>query len=118
MRWSKYNKIIRQKLPNLKRTIPMLFEGDDKGKYFRCWYCGFINNADRRQVGDGEGVHPEEVIETSSSAIGDAQLMMDSPFMLGVVAVPNQDGSINTGYTNFIPRVTSGCSFCGSRNYR
>lgn len=118
MRWSKFNRITRQRLPDRKRTIPMPFEGDDKGKYFRCWHCNFINNGDRRHVGDGTGVNPEEVVETSVSIIGDAELMMDSPFMLGVVGVPYPDGSINTGYTNFIPRVTSGCSFCGSMNYR
>lgn len=38
-----------------KRTLPMYGEGDDRGKYYRCWNCGFICNIDRDAIGDGDG---------------------------------------------------------------
>ena len=43
----------RHILPKRSRTIPLFGTGDDAGKYYRCWNCGFICNAERDTLGDG-----------------------------------------------------------------
>lgn len=113
-RWNRLNRIAKDRLPTLKRTMPCPGEGEDKGRYFWCWYCKLRNDAERRQVGDGSGI---VVIESAAKAY-DGQIMMDSPFIPGLATKLFSDGTIDYGKTNFISQVVSGCSFCGSMNYR
>ena len=49
-----YTRPHRRKLPKRSRTRPIRGKGDDEGKYFRCWNCGFICNKDRDELGDAE----------------------------------------------------------------
>jgi len=52
---SRHVRYSQRRIRGEKRTIPMYGEGDDAGKYFRCWNCGFICNIDRDALGDGDG---------------------------------------------------------------
>ncbi len=49
-------------LPGEKRTIQVYGEKDDTGKWFRCWYCGQLNNIDQAVLLSGgsgvSGSHP------------------------------------------------------------
>lgn len=54
-RQSKYGQFGNRRPPHKKRTIRIPGSGDDDGKWFRCWNCGFINNIDRNAIGQGEG---------------------------------------------------------------
>ena len=44
----------RRKIPRQSRTIPIEGFGEDDGKFFTCWYCGFTCNKDRDSLGDSE----------------------------------------------------------------
>ena len=59
-----------------------------EGNYYWCWHCGFPCNTDRDELGPGDGVEP--VAYTSSS----------------------------DGETKYEPVVSSGCPFCGCKNYK
>lgn len=39
-----------RKLPKQSSTIPVKGVGDDAGKWFRCWNCGFMCNVDRDKL--------------------------------------------------------------------
>ena len=49
-----YTRPHKRKLTKRSRTIPVYGEGADKGKYFRCWNCGWICNVDRDELGDSD----------------------------------------------------------------
>ena len=108
----------RTRLRSIKRTISLRGKFEDRGKYYRCWNCGFINDSNRRGLGDGSGIRLIEDTETAYNSFSDGESIMDSPFMLGVVAHQLSDGSVDTGRTNFNAEAVSGCSLCGSKNYR
>lgn len=62
---SRHVRYSQRRLRGEKRTLPMYGEGDDRGKYFRCWNCGFICNIDRDALGDGDGrSYAEFAVET------------------------------------------------------
>jgi len=41
----------QRKLPKQSRTIPVKGGGEDRGRYFRCWNCGFICDTQRDNLG-------------------------------------------------------------------
>ena len=45
-----------KRLRKEKRTIPIRGIWEDKGKYFRCWNCGFVCDSQRDSLGDHGGV--------------------------------------------------------------
>ena len=49
-----YTRPHKRKLTKRSRTLPVYGEGADKGKYFRCWNCGWICNVDRDELGDSD----------------------------------------------------------------
>jgi len=110
---SSYNEIKRSKIPHAKRKIKLRGSGEDDGKFYRCWNCGFTNDIDRNAVGDSDGVTytigtlPNEQnvnkgYEVSNS--GDVVLVEDSP--------------VFSERHNIGASAHSGCALCGSMNYR
>jgi len=49
-----YTRPHKRKLAKRSRTLPVYGEGADKGKYFRCWNCGWVCNVDRDKLGDSD----------------------------------------------------------------
>lgn len=118
----------RRRLPSRSRTIPIKGhidrgEGEDHGKYFKCWHCGFICDVDRDELGD-------EQTRSGDSAL-DYPVEVNTYDYLGRIAVLG--GSINhheiallkdsTGEAvsvrhSFKSDVTGGCPFCGTKNWR
>jgi len=70
------------------RNRPMHGSGEDANKWHYCRVCGFPCNMDRDALGD----QGQETIDVQSSVIA--------------------------GSTAYFPVVTSGCPFCGSRNWK
>jgi hypothetical protein len=55
----RYPPFKKAKLPKERRTIPLRAndrisgrEQIDDGKYFRCWYCGFVCNIERDELSE------------------------------------------------------------------
>jgi len=49
-----YTRPSKRRLPKRSRTRPVYGKGDDKGRYFRCWNCGFICDKERDELGDAD----------------------------------------------------------------
>lgn len=116
-----------QKPRKQSRTIPIYGDPDrgggrDSGVLFKCWYCGQINNTRKQALGDGNssaGVAYEDYADTPDYGT------VAGPAIMGGVSnsfIAQQNGSDGNpkGVTNAIKCSDSGtgCSFCGSRNYR
>jgi hypothetical protein len=118
---NRYGVHVQQRLPKRKRTIPLPGDLEDSGRYYRCWYCGFINNVQRNQVGDGDGVTQLDAPEIAMGGWG-----MDDPLSLAIILddmftlLQNRpDGNPITNYRhNNYPQIIGGCSLCGCKNYR
>lgn len=108
---SNYNEIKRSKIPHAKRKNKLRGSGDDDGKYYRCWNCGFTNNVDRNVVGDGEGLTytintlPNEQnvnLGYEISTSGEAVLIDSAVQEKHAISAHSQ----------------AGCALCGSMNYK
>ena len=61
----------KSRIPKDSRTIPIYGDpikgdGNNDGKYYKCWNCGFVCDVDRDALGDGQsrdGVAINEFIE-------------------------------------------------------
>ena len=87
-------------------------DGQDHGKFFECWNCGFICNVDRDALGDAQSV--SDITMTSYDLLDEYG---DSVADTGGCKHTIFEGE---GYTTnrYIPTVESGCPFCGTKNYR
>ena len=73
-----------------KRQMPYYGEGDDQGKWFRCWNCGFRCKVDRDSLDTGD--HGSGGVTVTSTVID--------------------------GDTVHYPDIIGGCPFCGNKNYK
>ena len=118
---NRYGIHVQQRLPKRKRTIPLQGDLEDSGRYYRCWNCGFINDIERNQVGDGDGTTQLDAPEIAMGSI------LTDDVLSGVIILDDMftllengsDGNPVTTYrhNNYL-KVIGGCSLCGSRNYR
>lgn len=126
-----------KRTPHDSRTLPVIGEGADKGKYYRCWNCGFICDKERDYLGDGTGVTAKEALPASSdgrcslrtnrtlpaspAGTASSSILATLPVLEGPDFVGTVGGSTsvpqNIRYT-FEPNVSSGCPFCGSTNWK
>ena len=119
---SRFIKYDRRKIPGVKRTIPRNWTGDQAGKFFRCWNCGFTCNADRDQVGDGVGYQVNDTFQPVTLNLFDgntrAHTLSISTIRDISLIEKDSDGNPKVFKHNFTTQVVSGCPFCGCRNYR
>lgn len=92
-----------------KRTLPMYGEGDDRGKYFRCWNCGFICNIDRDALGDGDGRSYTEFAVTTEPLYPVADGGPPYKAILKGVTILERDGYQVGG---------TGCPLCHTLNWK
>ena len=110
---SRYNEIQQRRSPHKKRTIRVYGSGEDSGKWYKCWNCGFINNIDRNAVGDGDGrsyfigILPNE----TNKNVGFEMSVSGKDVLMS--ANPTGQEKHNIGM-----QAIAGCSFCGCMNYR
>ena len=134
-----YNK---RRLPRQKRTISIFgavsyIDGrpvkDQSDKLFKCWNCGFICNElhDNIKTGDGNGYYIIDKPDGPSvlNIGGSAHEFPESNDVMDVLiktettstAYMIQEDCNNEPVTvmhNLDSVVTSGCPFCGTRQYR
>ena len=118
-----------RRLPRQKRVIvlwgdPVKGDGQDYGRYYRCWNCGFIIDSERTTTGEGSGV---AILEASTPAPGaspvygaaSAIAVLDGGITHYQVALPQQaDGTAQPIRHTFSATASAGCPFCGTKNWR
>ena len=122
----------QRKLRKESRTIPVKGSGDDSGKYFRCWNCGFVCDVRRDELGGRNsvgGISHEVYEETNSTIFPDGAehgvnedghaLSTLSVLGKGLISLKQgMDGSSQGIDKVWVPVITGGCPMCGTRNYR
>lgn len=104
------------------RTIPLpgnaeRGDGEDHGKWYRCWNCGFVCNVDRDALGgpdDTDGVTPEAY--TTLDQYGDTAYHCEGAAGKTQTICEAAGGTWSS--TRYIPRIDSGCPMCGCLNWR
>jgi hypothetical protein len=140
MNQSRYTRYDKRRLPVQKRTIPIFgaasyIDGrvvkDQSDTFFRCWNCGFICRTDRDKLGNGVGYVVKDQADVPSylnlgaSAFEfpgsdngrDVRLAVEDGATMNLMQL-DSDGNPVTVMHNFYSKVTSGCPFCGTRQYK
>jgi hypothetical protein len=110
--------------------------GEDDGRYFKCWNCGFYCDVQRDALGDGESQsninYPQAVQKYSPDGFAISQYgaaehgHIDGVPLLTVATIgdgiclmeKDAAGDNKTVYLNYYPDVNTGCPFCGTLNWR
>jgi len=110
----------RNRLPQEQRTIPIDGYGDDLGKYFRCWNCGFICKLGRDELTSS--------IARAGTAYTDYYAKSDpgkeNRLYIGkrdepvVLLELDSDGDPKEILHSFKATVTSGCPLCGCKQWK
>ena len=120
-----------RKLPKESRTIPLRGNsdrgnGEDDGKYYRCWHCGFVCDVTRDSLGDSQSRSADNHTDYHTPSYGskDSGDEVNSLSVLGgvahsFVALKNgSDGNPLGIRHDHESVVTGGCPMCGSLNWR
>lgn len=123
-----YTRPHKRKLAKRSRTLPVFGKGDDEGKYFRCWNCGFICNKNRDELGDAESSAGDEHTDYHGIANEDPYsniarsasriCCLGSPGHYFVALEVGADGNPKTIIHDFTSTISRGCPFCGTTNWR
>ena len=102
---------------------PIRGDGQDFGKWFRCWNCGFICNSERDALGDSQSrdgrVHKDYAQNPDPGTV-QKQATLGGPSNV-FVASEQDSGGTAKGVRNAImvsSSASSGCPLCGSLNWR
>ena len=104
------------------RTIPLKGnpvrgDGEDSGKYYKCWNCGWICNLDRDALGDSESeANITPTVYTQLDQYG-SEVYHCFGSAGSTQAICEAAGGEWTS-TRYKPVVNSGCPMCGSPNWR
>ncbi len=117
-----------RRVPGTKRTIPVKGIGEDEDLYFRCWYCGFVDKADRNELG-GElsrsGLQHEDhnLVARGANGSGDPRTIVS--MLSGFSSLMHATKGLELGADGEPKGILhshlakgSGCSFCHSRNWK
>lgn len=110
--------------PHRSRTRPVRGRGRDADRYFKCWYCGFVCDVERDELGgseSGSGVAHTDALELSGESDGiplSIALGGDIGHYHVAIELESDQDTPKTTYHNFISDISSGCPFCGSKNWR
>ena len=109
-------------IPKESRTIPIYGsdergDGEDHNRYFKCWHCGFVCDAKRDYLGDGDSsartTHKEyTLLDDKGVATG---------YCYGAYGHDETTCVANGGTwktSRYITEVDAGCPSCGSPNWR
>ena len=142
--------IVRNKsrrIPRRSKTIALKGssihgDGEDDGKFFRCWNCGFICDVERDGLGDGESVSNisydtfETIYSTDDDSTGRpgtgrpvggsvdghndgiALLQMATKRSGHVVLKVGADSEASTVRENYYQTGGHGCPLCHTQNWR
>jgi len=130
----------RSKIYHDARTLPLRGSGDDEGRYFRCWNCGFRCDVEVDALGDASSRPGKtfefyyeiyDVADTDSRELLSAQgldyygvngntiLATSSLLRNTIISLKvGVDGQPLTIKQTIRPTVSSGCPVCGTLNWR
>lgn len=121
-----YTRAHKRALRKESRTLPIYGKGDDEGKYFHCWNCGFVCDKDRDELGDSDSssglahkdaLQPVGEFAPNGKAANEACLG-GSTGHYHVAALIGADSDPKTVNHVYEPDISYGCPFCGSTNWR
>lgn len=122
MERGRYTHYSTHRTPKRARRISIPGSFEDKGKYLRCWNCGFIVDVDR-DCGDSErsgNYETDFTIEAGPlKGSGSTPYMeLDGLNMIGTMIINGPNGDpITDYYTPRLPQSSRGCKFCGVTNF-
>ena len=105
------------------RTLPRRGDGDDKGRYFSCWYCGWVCDIERDYRGPRTGEYYEDAIEPSLGSL-DRTSPLNGLTVLGGITQSHRlmeldgSGTPKTIQHTFLKKVSAGCPNCGTQNWK
>ncbi len=123
---SRHVKYRQRKIRGDKRILPQYGEREDSSKYYRCWHCGFLCDADRDSVGGIEKGSGLSHTDFSSASYGsqDTTDPLNAVIVLGgighahVMMELDSEGDAKAVKHDFEAVSGVGCPFCSSLNYR
>ncbi len=115
---SKYGEFSYKRPPHKKRTIRVDGAKEDDGQWFKCWNCGFMNNINRNMLGDGEGLSYSGGSVDLESHANQANPSKNYLMNISGKSVLLNLNPVFTERHNIGSDAVSGCSFCGSLNWR
>lgn len=110
------------RIPKESRTLPIYGhpdhgEGEDAGKFYRCWHCGFVCDVDRDALGG-----PDSRNGVTATAYAQVDQYGDTAYHCVGAHGDDQTTCEARGgtwsSTRYKPVVNSGCPFCGTLNWR
>jgi len=110
------------RIPKESKTIPIYGhpdhgDGEDAGKYYRCWHCGVICNVDREELGGPDSRHGVTPIAyTQVDQYGDTVSHCEGAYGSTQTICEAAGGTWTS--TRYKAVVNSGCPLCGTRNWR
>ncbi len=112
------------------RTRPVKGTGDDEGKYYRCWNCGFVCDSSRDK---SDGSYAGDNHTTGYELAGQKHFGKHEHLYIGLEDRCYQGGPMHiyvgmklraegstyteTVYHNHKSDISHGCPFCGTTNY-
>jgi len=119
----RFTKPTKTHSPTQAHAIPIRAKGEERGKWFRCWNCGF--NCFIERDDDSGNTAGDNHTDYSSPALGfvengeeDRTIVLDEYDFYHTIMKVNADGSISTIVHDHLSDITKGCPMCGSTNYR
>ena len=132
-----------RRLRKQSRRLPVKGKGDDKNRYFRCWNCGFICDAERDALAGPEdvssisyGIYDQRystdfvsvggTIDMGAGGGAEVHGHIDGVPLLtmavlgkGHIALKEgMDGTSQAIMQNWYPESMAGCPMCGTTNWR
>lgn len=125
-----YRKPRRPPLRKESRTLPIHGTGDDEGRYFHCWNCGFVCDSQRDELGDSESeagddhtdfnnpIVPDPTVDTVGMNPAKQATLGGDIGHYHVAMEIGADSEPKKPYRIYTSDVSRGCPFCGSTNWR
>lgn len=113
----------KTRIPKEAKALPKKARGEENGKLFECWNCGFTCNTDRDD--DSRSTAGDNHTDSRSPALGyvengveDRMITLDEFSFYHTLLAKTADGTAATVVHDHLTNVTKGCPFCGTTNYR
>jgi hypothetical protein len=120
---SRFIRTTKWKLPRHRRSTRVEGAEEDRGRYIKCWNCGFLIDQNRGlSTGDGSGIQVSDFPTPTDRFDPDrSELLLcywDSPFVIGEILHLGPDGlpDMTDVYTPRSAEAVGGCPFCGTKN--
>ena len=121
-----YTRPYNRKIKKRSRTLPIYGTGEDEGRYYHCWHCGFVCDSERDELGDADSTAGDDHTDVHNLAGADPytnnvgrhasnRLCLKH---LYVAMRKDAAGDSKTIVHLHTTDVSRGCPFCGSTNWR